>query len=144
MKKLWSLGIFVAVGSLMMLFGGGIAGADGPPLGADVAKGFSCGVGGGVDRAGDVLAGASTTDTHEVKNKAGHWELTCNAQLPANSHLPEQGVMQVGPASPKASQIGKGNKVADSRSCGVFFGGSTTNYTQVISSDGAVTLKCIS
>lgn len=146
MKKYWMLGILAIVASLMaVVVGFGIAGASSHGnMGAMVGEGFLCGLGGGVDRDGHGLPSLLTTDSHEVKNSGGHQELTCQGTYgEADGHLPEQGVMQVGPGSVHASKIGKGNKVEGIVLCGLLFGGLTTNNTQTFDTEGNVTLKCV-
>lgn len=144
MKLFKFLTIGLLVGALLVLFGASLAGAVDQPghMGAKVDEGFGCSIGGGVDRAGDALSGAGTTDTHQVKNKSGKVQMNCVGVLPVGSHIPEQGVKQVGSTSSHLPI--NGNEVADGRGCGLFSGeGSTTNWTQTISSsDGSITLHC--
>ncbi len=141
MKLFKFLTVGVVVSALMVLLGTTLAGAvhESGHMGATVLEGGTCGIGGGVDRAGDALSGAVTTDSHTVKNKTGKVVLKCLGNLPAASHFPETAVKQVGNTSFLLPI--NGNEVADARACGTPFGG-TQNWTQTIDTDGSVTLDC--
>lgn len=134
------LGILAMVAGLMAVVVG-VAGATHDGNGADVDTGFGCGVAPEMDRAGHLLNGGVTSDTHEVLNHGGFNELICNGSF--GGHVPEMGVMVVSAGSPKAGLIGKGNKVATSSGdCGLLSGAVTDSWTKTYDTDGTMQMRC--